>query len=158
MPNEATISDLMNRAKLVCVAPDTTVTNASRAMLERGVGAVLVTDRADPGRILGIMTERDINYRLIAAGRDAMVTMVAEIMTRNPKGMPPETPVSVALKVMARSGYRHLPVVEDDKAIGIVSITDVFKESRRKLGHDMQMMERFIMGDLTDDERPETAH
>ena len=147
MSTEATISDLMNRAKLVCLGPETTVTNASRAMLERNVGAILVTDPAAPGRLLGIMTERDINFRLIAAGRDATTTRVSDIMTRNPRTMPHDTPVSDALKMMARSGYRHLPVQEDGKLVGIVSITDVFKESRRKLGHDIEEIESFIMGD-----------
>jgi len=158
MTAETTLADLMSETKFLCLRPEFTVADASRIMLERRVGAVLVLEGGDPERLVGIMTERDINFRLVATGRDAATTTVADIMTRKPRGMSPDTPVTEALKFMTRSGFRHLPVKDDGRIVGIVSITDVFKESRRKLGHDMQMMERFIMGDLTDDERPETAH
>lgn len=156
MTAEATLADLMREAKFLCLAPELPVAEASKVMLERRVGAVLVIEGDDPARLVGIMTERDINFRLVATGRDPATTTVADIMTRRPRSMSPETPVTEALKFMARSGYRHLPIKVDDKVVGIVSITDVFKESRRKLGHDMVMIERFIMGET--EEPPETSH
>ncbi|MEI7610399.1 MAG: CBS domain-containing protein, partial [Rhodospirillaceae bacterium] len=114
---------------------------AARKMLECQVGAVLVQAGGD---LLGIVTERDINYRLVAIGRDPAGTGLADIMTKNPKTMAPETPVIDALNVMQKNGYRHVPVIEDGKVIAIVSLRDIFLEVRRSLEQDIQDSDEFM--------------
>ena len=145
MPAEKQLSDLMDDAKFVCLSPETTVILASRKMLERHIGAVIVYDN---NKMVGIVTERDINYRVVAAQKDPSTTLLSDIMTKNPKTMPPETKVTAALKIMAKNGYRHIPVEVDGNVVGIVSITDVFTESKKKLGGDIKDIEDFILGDV----------
>jgi len=144
MSPEKKLSDLMDESKFVCLSPETTVILASRKMLECHIGAVIVYDK---NKTVGIVTERDINYRVVAAQRDPSTTLLSDIMTKNPKTMPPETKVTVALKIMAKNGYRHIPVEVDGNVVGIVSITDVFTESKKKLGGDIKDIEDFILGD-----------
>lgn len=148
---EATLSDLISNAKLACLPPDFTVSDAARIMLERRVGAVLVVEGNDPHRLAGIVTERDINYRVVATGRDPAATHLSSIMTHRPRGMAPTTRVTDALKMMARSGFRYLPVLAAERVVGIVCIADVFREAQRQLGRDMSLMESWIHGDLAED-------
>ena len=103
-------------------APSTlTVNEAARLMKEKGVGAVLVVEE---GKLTGIVTERDVLYRVVATGRDALTTRLAEVMTGNPQTIHPDKPFPDALHMMHEGGYRHVPVVEDGRPIGVVSARD----------------------------------
>ncbi|MEI6557599.1 MAG: CBS domain-containing protein [Rhodospirillaceae bacterium] len=142
MPHRKTLSDLICAAKLVSLPAQATAALAARKMLECQVGAVVVQDG---DRLLGIVTERDINFRVVAIGRDPLNTSLADIMTRNPKTMVPETPVLEALNLMQKNSYRHVPVVEDGLVIAIVSLRDIFMEVRRSLEQDIQESDDFIV-------------
>jgi len=76
------------------------------------------------GKLVGIFTERDALFSVTAEGRDAKTTTVAEIMTRNPRTIHPDRPLGDALHLMHESGFRHVPVVEHDRPIGMVSARD----------------------------------
>ena len=149
MPHRKTLSDLICPGKLISLPGDAPAVLAARKMLECQVGAVVVQAA---GALLGIVTERDINFRVVAIGRDPAATSLADIMTKNPRTMPPETPVIEALNLMQKNGYRHVPVVEDDKVIAVVSLRDIFMEVRRSLEQDIQDSDEFIVGSGADSE------
>jgi CBS domain-containing protein len=106
----------------VTLPPTATVRQAARLMRDRRVGAILV---ADPkGRLLGIFTGRDAVARVLAEGRSAATTRLEEVMTRNPDVLPAGATAIEALRLMHDGGFRHVPVVEQDRVAGIVSFAD----------------------------------
>lgn len=105
----------------VIAEADMTVTEAARRMKERRVGALLVM-RED--RLAGIFTERDALFRVIAEGRDPATTRLAEVMSANPRTISPDRPFGHALHMMHEGGFRHVPVVEEGKPVGVVSARD----------------------------------
>jgi signal-transduction protein with cAMP-binding, CBS, and nucleotidyltransferase domain len=98
--------------------PTQTIADAVRLMRDHKVGCVLVCSQ---GRIVGIFTERDLLRRVLAAGRP-LTTPVLECMTPRPVVVHPKDSISMAIKRMEEGGYRHLPVVVDDKPVGILSV------------------------------------
>jgi CBS domain-containing protein len=112
------IRSVLEPRRLVTAAPDQCVSHAVRLMREAKVGAVLVVER---GRLVGIFTERDAVYRVMAADRDPSVTRIAEVMTHEPKTVLPEETFGYALMLMHENGFRHAPVVEDGRPVGVVS-------------------------------------
>jgi CBS domain-containing protein len=105
----------------VIAEADMTVTEAARRMKERRVGALLVM-RED--RLAGIFTERDALFRVIAEGRDPATTRLMEVMSANPRTISPDRPFGHALHMMHEGGFRHVPVVEEGKPVGVVSARD----------------------------------
>jgi CBS domain-containing protein len=94
---------------VLAVAPETSVRDAIARMNQHGRGAVLVLERA---RLAGIFTERDVLRRVLARELELASTPVAEVMTRDPDRLEPSATLAQALRTMARSRYRHLPVVD----------------------------------------------
>lgn len=109
-------------------------------MRERRVGAVVVTE-ADQ-RLLGIFTGRDAVYRVLAEGKSAARTKLAEVMTRDPDTMPPRKTAIEALRLMEDGRYRHLPIVEEGKVIGIVSRFDFSGLELDRLDEETGLWER----------------
>jgi CBS domain-containing protein len=116
----ATLGELMTREVLE-VAPEDTLGQAAEAMVERGVGSAVVSDF---GRLIGILTERDL-LRAVAGRVHSSEARVREWMTAEPITATTSTDLAEAARTMLDQGFRHLPVVEEDRAIGIVSIRDV---------------------------------
>jgi CBS domain-containing protein len=116
----ATLREIMTEGVLT-VAPEDTLGEVASKMVERGVGSVVV---GDFGRIIGVLTERDI-MRAVAARTHSSDTRVREWMTADPVTASGDMDVEEAARTMMEHGFRHLPVVEGDRAIGIVSIRDV---------------------------------
>jgi CBS domain-containing protein len=114
------LQDLMS-TELLTVDPSTTVAEAAHLMSIRRVGCALVVERDD---LRGILTERDI-VRALAAEHDAATHAVAEWMTATPVTQSPGATPTEALRLMLEAGFRHLPVVEDGRLVGIVSIRDL---------------------------------
>jgi len=115
------IRSMMELEKMVTVSPQTTVGEAARLMASAGVGAVMVVDNE---ALTGIFTERDAVYRVIAAGLDARTARLADVMTPSPLSVDPERSFGYALQLMHEHGFRHVPVVENGKPVGIVSARD----------------------------------
>jgi CBS domain-containing protein len=115
------IAEHMSR-KLLSAAPDELISDAARRMVERGVGAVVVLEGE---RLEGILTERDI-LRAVAAGfpEDARVR---DWMTRHPETIEASDETDHAASLMIHGGFRHLPVLEEGKVAGIVSIRDLMR-------------------------------
>jgi CBS domain-containing protein len=132
------VKELIDKRKLVLSEPSMTVRKAAEAMARRGVGAVLVVVE---DKLVGIFTERDIVFRVVARGLDSTKTTLGEVMTRDPRTISPEKTYGVAMLLMHEHRFRHLPVVENGVPIGIVSSRSaldpdleefVFEERRRK--------------------------
>ena len=112
------IRGVMEKKKLLTAAPQTTVIQAAKLMAKKNVGAVAVVENE---RLVGIFTERDAVFRVLAQERDAQTTKLADVMTRDPQTVHPDKSFGYALLMMHNNGFRHVPVVENGKLIGIVS-------------------------------------
>lgn len=131
------VRSILGQHRLVTAAPATTVREAVELMARGGVGAVVVVDN---GRLVGIFSERDVVFRVVARGLQPAATPLADVMTKAPVTVDPERTFGHALVVMQKSGCRHLPVVEDGRPIGIVSarnaldpqLEDFVVEERRR--------------------------
>ena len=115
------ISKIIEDQEIITAPADTTVGDAARLMRENHIGAVIVVEN---GKLAGIFTERDALFRVVAEGRDGKTTRLADVMTRNPQTVKPEQPFSVALQMMYGGKFRHVPVVEDGRPVGIISARD----------------------------------
>ena len=112
------VRSVMQRRKVLKAAPETLVSKAAKLMAAKNVGAIMVVE---DDRLVGIFTERDVVFRVVARGLDAQTTRLADVMTRAPHTVEPDKPFGYALLVMQEKGFRHLPVIQDGKPIGIVS-------------------------------------
>ena len=112
------IREVLEPRKLVVAAPETTVAAAAELMRAGHVGAILVVEG---GRLVGIFTERDALFRVIARGRDAAAVPLREVMTPEPTTLAPDETFGYALLVMYEKGFRHVPVVEDGRPVGVLS-------------------------------------
>ena len=108
---------------VLSVAPEDTIGFAAEQMADRGVGASVVLDY---GRLIGILSERDI-LRAVAGRVHSSEARVREWMTADPVTASVSTSPEEAARIMVEHGFRHLPVVEDDQAVGIISIRDVVR-------------------------------
>lgn len=108
----------------VTVPASATIGEAIEIMLDRGIGAVLVT--AGDGKIAGIFTERDVMKRVAASGVDRS-RAVSEVMTPDPDTLGPDDGVAFALNRMVVEGYRHIPIVDGENPPGILSVRDVVR-------------------------------
>jgi CBS domain-containing protein len=109
------------RVRLVTARPDQTAAEAIRAMLDAGVGSVVVCDGPEP---VGIFTERDV-LKLAGAGASFGTSLLRDVMTPNPLTVTPDVGILDAAQMMGERNLRHLPVVEGGNLVGIVSIKDV---------------------------------
>jgi CBS domain-containing protein len=122
------VKSVMEQKKLLTAAPQTTVSEAAKLMAKKNVGAIMVVEN---DRLVGIFTERDALVRVIAKGRDVHATRLSDVMTGEPQTVDPNKTFGYALLMMHENGFRHVPVVENDKLIGIVS-------SRNALDPDLE--------------------
>ncbi|HYM18102.1 MAG TPA: CBS domain-containing protein [Micropepsaceae bacterium] len=116
------LSDIVCNQRPLKLGPSNTVKDACESMRDRKVGAVLVCD--DAGSLVGIFTGRDAVNRIVAAGKSPAKTRLKDAMTRNPTTMSPEMTAIDALRLMWDGGFRHVPVVKNEKIVGIVSRGD----------------------------------
>lgn len=132
--------DIIHDQDPVALPATATVTEACCRMRERRVGAVLVTDAE--GKLLGIFTGRDAVCRMLAEGRDPRATTLAEVMTREPATMAPGTTAIEALRLMQDGGFRHIPIVDGGRVVGIVSRTDFRGLEQARLDEETGLWER----------------
>jgi len=122
------IRDVMTSNPTTCEA-SATVADAARVMAQEDVGPVPVVEG---GRVVGIVTDRDIVLRVVAEGRDASSTTLGEIVSGDLVTVQPDTELSEALELMSDNQVRRLPVVEGDQLVGIVAVADVARAAEEE--------------------------
>jgi CBS domain-containing protein len=134
------VSDIVHNQNPLMLPASATVQEACCRMRDRRVGAVLVVER--DGSLVGIFTGRDAVARMLSEARDAATTTLAEVMTPEPDTMPPGKTAIDALRMMWEGGYRHIPVVENGRIIGVVSRGDFRGVEQDRLDEETGLWER----------------
>ena len=122
MTTDRLIRKIIEGQEIITSTAEPTVSDAALLMREHHIGAVLVVEAS--GKLAGIFTERDALFRGVAEGRDVKTTRLADVMTRNPQTVKPDQPFSVAMQMMYGGKFRHVPVVENGRPVGIISARD----------------------------------
>lgn len=128
---------------LVSVGPDDRVATALQLMRDKRVRAVLVIEAE---RLLGIVTQGDCAIKVLLPGLDAKHVAVKEIMTVEPMTVKLGDPIEACMGLMAARNFRHLPVVEAEIVVGVISIGDVVKDSIRQMSQQINFLETYIKG------------
>lgn len=123
--------------------PDVTVREAVHRMNEKKVGALLVTHDDQP---VGMFTERDVLVRVVDAGKDPESTHVHEVMSSKLVTIKPSLPVEKAMKIMTEKRCRHIPVMEEGKLLGMVSIGDLTRWTVREHESYIDNLLNYISG------------
>jgi CBS domain-containing protein len=134
------MSDFVRNQDPLTLRPDSTVEEACRSMRDRRVGAVLVTE--DDGCLIGVFTGRDAVHRVLAERKSASDTRLADVMTRDPNAMPPGKTAIEVLRLMEDGCYRHMPIVENGKVVGIISRYDFSGLELDRLDEETGLWER----------------
>ena len=134
------MSEIVRHKKPVILSQDTTVKHACSCMRDACVGAVLVIDKN--GDLAGIFTGRDAVGRVAAAGRDSATTRLHEVMTREPYTMAPNKTAIDALRLMQERGFRHVPVIDNGRLLGVISRGDFRGLEQDRLDEETLLWER----------------
>ncbi len=128
---------------IITVKPEDSVLDAIRLMAEKGIGSLVVMEDQE---LLGIMSERDYARKVIIKGRSSESTAVSEIMTANVFTTSSSETVNDCMSVMTEKKIRHLPVVEDNVVIGMISIGDLVEAIIADQQEEIEQLEHYISG------------
>jgi signal-transduction protein with cAMP-binding, CBS, and nucleotidyltransferase domain len=128
---------------IISVKPEVSVLDAIRLMAEKGIGSLVVMEDQE---LLGIMSERDYARKVIIKGRSSESTAVSEIMTVNVITTSSSETVNDCMSVMTEKKIRHLPVVEDNVVIGLISIGDLVEAIISDQQEEIEQLEHYISG------------
>lgn len=131
-------------AKVITVAPATSVADAAQTLAERRIGGLVVS--GDGSHVDGILSERDIVRSLALRGAVCLQETVEQMMTRNPVCCTRDESADMVLERMTNGRFRHMPVVEGGELVGIVTIGDVVKARLDELSMEKNALEGMIMG------------
>ena len=135
------VGNLMERNNLLTAPPETTVSEASRLMARRRVGAVMVTRQE---KLVGIFTERDVVFRVVALGREADNTLLSDVMTLSPVSVDPEKSFGLAMVLMQKNGFRHMPVTENGVPVGMVSARNALDPDLEEFASESYRREQIL--------------
>lgn len=137
--------DVIGSKELVKIRDINSVRDAAVMMSARNIGAVLV---CEGDKLLGILTERDLMRKVVAAKLDPDKVTVGEVMTKSPETLAPTATAMEALGVMNERGFRHLPVVDEQgRVIGMVSIRDLYSAVQASTEEELRQCEAFVFTD-----------
>jgi CBS domain-containing protein len=125
------------------VSPETTVLDALKIMAEQNIGSVVVSEQ---GEYRGIITERDYSRKVILKGKHSIDTRVSEIMSSDLPSVTPEDSIDLCMSLMTQKNIRYLPVFENKKLAGIISMSDVVKETILAQKETIHHLESYIQG------------
>lgn len=137
--------DIIKQQVVSSLKQDSTVFEAATLMASANIAAVIIVD--DDGKLAGIVTERDLTRRVVAKGLEPKETPLADVMTENPDTLSPDDSAGDALELMQARHFRHLPVVEGDECVGMVSIRDLYMAAKSSLEESIRETEAFVFGD-----------
>ena len=130
-------------ADVLKIDASATVFDAIKKIVDKNVGSILVTEGEE---VVGIMTERDYLRKIAVLGRTSHETLVSEIMTSPLVYVTPETTIEESMAIMTVRRIRHLPVVENEDVVGIISIGDLVKFQSREQSFQIQYLTEYISG------------
>lgn len=139
-----TIAQLLEHKgnEVYSIRSDEQVFEAIRMMADKRVGALMVLD---DGALVGVISERDYARKVILEGKSSRSTPVAEIMTRDVITVDAHTTVDRGLKIMSQNKIRHLPVIDEEQLVGVLSIGDLVKSVIDDQKHQIQSLEQYIV-------------
>jgi len=140
-----TVKDILSEkgSKVWTISPDARVFDALKLMAEKGVGALIVFEKDD---VVGIMSERDYARKIVLLGRHSQDTTVRDIMTSPVYGVHLDTTADECMALMTDKHIRHLPVCQNEKLAGVISIGDVVKAIIGQQKVTIENLENYIMG------------
>ncbi|MBL8672168.1 MAG: CBS domain-containing protein [Alphaproteobacteria bacterium] len=141
--NRKLVPSVVKPQSVAALGSEASVRDAAKLMAERRIGAIVVIDG---GRLSGIFTERDLMTRVVAQDRDPTKTRIGEVMTRGPDTMAPDDTAGEALKLMSERRYRHLPIVDGERIVAILSIRDLHEAVLSSLEEDVRQRDQLIFG------------
>ena len=134
-----TIRSVIEGQEYVTAPKSMAVRDAARLMKIHNVGAILVVE---DDKLVGVFTERDALFRVVAEGRDAATTELGAVMTENPRTVQVDSPFSLALQMMYEGGFRNVPVVENGRPVGLVSARDALGPELKEFVYEMLRQEQ----------------
>lgn len=137
------VKEVMDPKYALSLSPETTVGRAAELMARQNIGAVMVVEAE---RLIGIFTERDALFRVIAQGLDVRTTRLVDVMTHDPRTVEPNTSYGYALVMMQENGFRHAPVVQGGKPIGIVSSRNAMDPELEEFVSEVNRREHIRVG------------
>ena len=142
------VSELFNNragsnATLWSVSPDDTVFDAIKVLAEKGVGALIVMK---DGKLVGILSERDYTRKVALLGKNSKEIYVRDIMTANVTVISPKTRTRECMAIMSEKNIRHLPVVDGDTVVGMLSIRDLMNDIIKDHEFTISQLESYIKG------------
>lgn len=140
-----TVNDLLRdkSAEIWTIAPESSVFEALELMSEKNIGAVLVLES---GRLVGLLSERDYARKVILENRTSRDTPVRDVMTTRVAYVEPSMKIQDCLALMTDKRFRHLPVMDNDKLVGLVSIGDLVKGVLAEKEFMIEQLEQYISG------------
>lgn len=144
--NKVSVTILLSEksSSVFCTTPDSSVDQAVSEMNRQRVGSVLVKDGE---RVCGIFTERDVLTRVVSAGRDPKNTLIRDVMTESFQSICPNTSVEDAMQLMTDKRVRHLPVLDDDRLMGMISIGDVTRWLLKVNEMEAENLRRYVFSE-----------
>ena len=142
MPHRS-VRDVIASQKPLTAPGNTTIATATKLMKKHSVGALMIVE---DGHLAGIFTERDAVFRVLAESRDPKKTHVADVMTTKPKTIGPDKALGHALLMMHEGGFRHVPVVELGKPLGMISARDALGLELREF--ESELLQREHIGEV----------
>jgi CBS domain-containing protein len=139
----ATVSALLkHKGRLIySVPPDAPVLDAIKEMAEHGIGALLVMQNE---RLMGVVSERDYARKVILLGRSSNETLVSQIMSTPVLTVHPDQSVNECMRIMTESRVRHLPVLEGERVVGVLSIGDLVRAVLEEQQQTIEQLEQYI--------------
>ncbi len=131
-------------SSILSVVPSTPISGVIKVLGEKRIGAVLVID--EDGTLAGILSERDIVRTMAQHAADTFDMTADQLMTRSLKVASPTTSVAEAMEMMTDGRFRHLPVVDNGKLVGLVSIGDVVKARLSQQEHEVDSLRAYVVG------------
>ena len=135
---------LEKKNSVYSVSPNSTAQDAVQVMNDHHIGSVVVVD---DDQLVGIFTERDVLQRIVASNLDPSRTRISQVMTTKLTTITPQTEVYEAMELMAKRRHRHLPVIEDGKLVGLISIGDATRYVSHSFDAEAGSLWSYISGD-----------
>jgi CBS domain-containing protein len=129
--------------RILAVGPNDKVISALTLMRDNRVRAVLVVE---DGQLRGVVTQGDCAIKVLLPGLDAKEVVVKDVMTPNPMTVQPADSLEACMGLMASRNFRHLPVMDEGRLVGVISIGDVVKDHIRLMGEQISLLETYIKG------------